>query len=213
MKRIESQDEPHSHDGRRESHCVSRRSFIRGAAVSSLLFRTQLAVPQAAAPLFNDHGRIKPPAPVPDIPLLQHDGRKTTLAHLTLDHATAVQLMFTSCTTTCPIQAAIFQRVQALIPAMAANRIQLLSLSLDPEDDSARALSRWRQRFHAGPNWLAAAPDASDNVSVQRFFGQATGTFAAHSTQVNIIDRRGRLVWRTNELPTSEEIVTILRRL
>jgi len=161
----------------------------------------------------NDHGRIKPPVPVPDVPLLRFDGRKTTLAALTLGHATAVQLMFTTCTTTCPIQAAIFQHVQSLLPEMAGRKIQLLSLSVNPEDDNARALAAWRSRFHAGPQWIAAAPDAAKNSDVQTFFGRASGSYADHSTQVNIVNRRGRLVWRTNELPAAEEIASILRRV
>ena len=117
--------------------------------------------------------------------------------------------MFTTCTTTCPIQAAVFQRVQTLLPAMAADRIQLLSLSVNPDDDSAGALSAWRSRFNAGPNWIAAAPAPSDNRLIQNFFGQARN-YADHSTQVNIIDRQGRLTWRTNELPTAQEIAAIL---
>jgi protein SCO1/2 len=164
-------------------------------------------------PIFNDHGRIKPPVTVPDIQLVRQDGSAVSLGKLVAGHATAVQLMFTSCSTTCPIQAAIFQRVQTLVPEMAAQGIQLLSLSVDPAMDTPQALSAWRERFHAGPNWIAAAPRAKDGPLVQSFFGRASGGFADHSTQVNIVDRRGRLVWRTIELPTAEEIAGVLQKL
>jgi protein SCO1/2 len=194
---------------------VSRRSFLQTFAAASLLPCACLAqsssAAQPTAPAFNaDHGRIKPPVPVPAVPLLRYDGKKTTLAALTQAHATAVQLMFTTCTTTCPIQAAIFQRVQALLPAMSVNRIQLLSISVNPDDDNPAALSSWRNRFSAGPQWIAAAPAPADNQLIQAFFGQARGSYADHSTQVNIIDRQGRLFWRTTELPTSQEIAAIL---
>jgi protein SCO1/2 len=195
----------------------SRRAFLHSLAATSLVMATksfaQTAGSQNTASPNSDHGRIKPPVPVPDVPLLRNDGTKTTLPGITLGHATAIQMMFTTCTTTCPIQAAIFGRVQTLLPGMAASRIQLLSLSVDPEDDNAHALSSWRARFHAGPNWLAAAPAPTDTARIQRFFGQSAGSFASHSAQVNIVDRQGRLVWRTNELPTSQEIATILSKL
>jgi protein SCO1/2 len=192
----------------------SRRVFLHSLAATSLALGTRLAHPQSVSATPNsDHGRIKPPVPVPDIPLLQYDGRNTSLGSLTLGHATAVQLMFTTCTTTCPIQAAIFQHVQSMLPDMAARKIQLLSLSVNPEDDNAPALAAWRSRFHAGPEWIAAAPTAASNADVQTFFGRANGSYADHSTQVNIVDRRGRLVWRTNELPAAEEIASILRRV
>jgi len=196
------------------SRTLSRRRFLRSAAGTSLLLGCRFGSSQSIAATPNsDHGRIKPPVPVPDIPLLQYDGRNTSLGSLTLGHATAVQLMFTTCTTTCPIQAAIFQHVQSMLPDMAARKIQLLSLSVNPEDDNAPALAAWRSRFHAGPEWIAAAPTAASNADVQTFFGRANGSYADHSTQVNIVDRRGRLVWRTNELPAAEEIASILRRV
>jgi len=197
---------------------LSRRVFLRSMAAASVVLSSRFTHGQSVAVTPNsDHGRIKPPAPVPDVPLLRFDGRKTTLAALTLGHATAVQLMFTTCTTTCPIQAAIFQHVQSLLPEMAGRKIQLLSLSVNPEDDNTPALAAWRSRFHAGPQWIAAAPDfvagPASNADIQTFFGRASGSYADHSTQVNIVDRRGRLVWRTNELPAAEEIASILGRV
>jgi protein SCO1/2 len=194
----------------------TRRAFLHSLAATSLVFATnsfaQTAASQNAAPN-SDHGRIKPPAPVPDVSLLQYDGTTITLPRMTLGHATAVQLMFTTCTTTCPIQAAIFQRVQTLLPNMAEKKIQLLSLSINPEDDNVGSLAGWRHRFNAGPEWIAAAPSVADIPAIQSFFGQTKGNFADHSTQVNIVDRHGRLVWRTNELPTSQEIAAILGKL
>jgi protein SCO1/2 len=175
----------------------SRRTFLQALAV-------------AASPI-RGHGKINPPVAVPNIPLVRHDGASTRLLPLVAGHATAVQLMFTACTTTCPIQAAIFARVETKLPDMAARRLQLLSLSIDPEDDTPKALSAWRRRFHAGPYWIAAAPDVADLPSMQEFFGK--GALADHSTQVHILDRQGRLVWRTFEMPTAEEIAEVLQRI
>src|SRR5437773_3557029 len=120
---------------------LSRRSFVQ-----ALL----------AAPIIRGHGKIAPPVPVPDIAVVRHDGVSTTLLPMVKGRATALHLIFTSCTTTCPIQAAIFERVQKMLPGMADHGIQLLSLSIDPENDTPKALSAWRHRFHAGPNWIDA---------------------------------------------------------
>jgi protein SCO1/2 len=162
--------------------------------------------------IIHGHGRISPPVPAPDIAMVRHDGVSTTLAALVRGHATAVQLMFTSCTTTCPIEAAIFERVQRTVPHMEQRGIQLLSLSIDPENDTPKAMSAWLRRFHAGPNWIAAAPAASDVAKLNAIFGKS-GDSADHSTQVQILDRNGRLVWRTFELPRPEEIAGVLQKL
>jgi protein SCO1/2 len=179
---------------------ITRRAFLQ-------------AIPLAVAPTVGDHGKVRPPRPVPDVPLVSNSGAATSLPALVADRATAVQLMFTQCTTTCPIQAAIFERVQQLVPGMQAKGIQLLSISVDPQADTPKALTRWLHRFHAGPGWIAAAPSVEDGPRLQSFFGAPGSGFAGHSTQVNILDRQGRLVWRTVELPTAEEIASVLQKI
>jgi protein SCO1/2 len=177
---------------------LSRRSFVQ-----ALL---------AAAPVIRGHGKINPPVLVPDIPVVRQDAVPTTLLSLLKGHATAVHLMFTSCTTTCPIQAATFQRVQESLPHMADRGIQLLSLSVDPEDDTPKEMSAWLHHYQAGPAWLAAAPATAALARMEEFFGKS-GDSTDHSTQVHIIDRDGRLVWRTYELPTPGEITGILQKM
>lgn len=186
------------------SAAVSRRSFLQ-----ALLAAAVAALPARAV---SGHGQVKPPIPVPDIPILLHDGTSTSLAKLATAHATAVQLMFTSCTTTCPIQAAIFQRVQSQLDTTSSRSAQLLSLSIDPQTDTPAALNFWRQRFQASASWLAAAPSPAGAPLLQDFFAKSNNS-ADHSTQVSLLDRQARLIWRTYELPTAEEILQILRKI
>ncbi len=180
------------------SEVLSRRSFMQVAVL--------------AAPIIHGHGKIAPPVPLPEIEVVRQDGVSTTLLEMLKGRATALQLMFTSCTTTCPIQAAIFERVQKMIPEMKDRRMQLLSLSNDPRNDTPQALSAWRRRFHAGENWVAAAPVEKDVAKLTEIFGKGSDS-ADHSTQVQIIDRNGQLVWRTFELPRPEEIAFILQKV
>ena len=89
---------------------------------------------------------------------------------------------------------------------------QLLSLTIDPEDDTPAALARWLRHYSAaGPAWIAAAPVPRDLPRMQDFFGKG-GDLSDHSTQVNVLDRGGSLVWRTYEFPTPGEIATILEK-
>src|ERR1700733_15155773 len=89
----------------------SRRSFVQTLCCAAPLLAAPLfparlfASPLFDAPIGADHGPIRPPIPVPDINLVCHNGASTTLPRLADGHATAVQLMFTHCTTSCPIGA------------------------------------------------------------------------------------------------------------
>jgi len=185
----------------------SRREFLIGVGAGAF------SVVRLGWAAGSDHGRVRPPVPAPDIPLVGHDGVAITLPRLLAERATALQVMFTVCTTTCPIQGAIFARVQKLIPDQVAHGIQLVSLSVDPAHDTSAALARWLRRFGARPGWRAASPRPADVEQVRTFFGAGRTATDNHSTQVELFDRSSSLVWRTGELPEAEEVAALLRRV
>lgn len=181
-----------------KSDCISRRSFLQAAVLAPQVIR--------------GHGKINPPVLVPNVELLRFDGARTKFLPAVKGHATAVHLMFTTCRTTCPIQASIFRKVQDSMPSMEKSGIQLFSLSIDPENDTPATMSAWLRHYHAGPAWIAAVPAARDLAHLQEFFGKGSDSLD-HSTQVHILDRSGSLVWRTYELPTPGEIAATLQRV
>ncbi len=141
------------------------------------------------------------------------DGASAGLAGMLRGRATALHLMFTGCSSVCPIQGAIFERVQDLLPEQQAAGIQLVSLSIDPRADTPRAMQAWLERFEARAGWIAVAPKPEDLDKVLDLFGQGRNALETHATQVNIIDRRAELVFRTSELPSADAIASILRRV
>jgi protein SCO1/2 len=191
---------------------LMRRHLCAGAAAWAV---TAAALgPRAyAGRVYADHGRVDPPVAVPDVPVRLAHGDPALLAELVRGHATALQLMFTGCSSVCPIQGAIFERVQTLLPDQCERGIQLLSLSIDPLSDTPPAMQAWLDRFGARKGWIAAAPQASDLNRLLDVFGQGRSAVESHATQVNIIDRRGELVFRTPELPSADSLADILRRV
>ncbi len=185
---------------------LTRRSFLAGAAgLAAPLWALGQAPPSS-------HGRVVPPLPLPDLEVTRHDGVRTRLAALTDGKVTALHLMFTRCPSTCPIQAAIFQRVQTLLRE-AHTDAQLLSLSVDPKNDTPEALAAWLREVGAGEGWAALRPHVADLPVLQGVFGARSSSADSHSTQVSVIDRRSRVVWRSIELPAPEEIVAVLKQV
>ncbi len=147
---------------------TTRRSLlIQAAAALSGLALPAAARAQAAA--HSSLGLIEPRLQPPPLPLTLHDGRSTRLEDLLRGKVTALQLMFTGCSSTCPIQGAVFAGVQARLASQAVLGAQLLSVSIDPLSDDARQLAAWRQRFNAGPQWLAASPSVQHNDRLPDF--------------------------------------------
>jgi|tagenome__1003787_1003787.scaffolds.fasta_scaffold20950284_3 protein SCO1/2 len=195
----------------RKNLAPTRRWLLGQAFASLATFSGLSAVGQETSN--EDHGGIVTPIDVPAIPLLSTNGSLETLTGMTRGKATAIQLMFAQCTTTCPIQAAIFQQVQKLLPDSARHRVQLLSISIDPENDTLPAIREWLHRFQAGSEWMAAVPRAKDLPSLQSLFGRARTSVESHSTQVHIVNQRSQIVWRSIELPSAESVAAVLSRI
>ena len=193
---------------------VRRQVCVAAAAAGAAALGSRLTPHARAAVVVADHGRIEPPVPIPDIPVRRAgDGASAGLAGMLRGRVTALHLMFTGCSSVCPIQGAIFERVQDLLPEQQEAGIQLMSLSVDPRVATPRALQAWLERFEARAGWIAVAPKPEDLGRLLDLFGQVRNALDTHATQVNIINRRADLVFRTAELPSADAIASILRRV
>jgi protein SCO1/2 len=167
-----------------------------------------------AAGAHTNAGRVDPPRPAPPLPLTLHDGRANTLARLLAGHSTALQLMFTGCTATCPIQGALFASVQAgLARERAAPGAQLLSLSIDPLGDDAAALARWLRAAGAGPGWLGAVPSVAGVDTIFDFLGGRSRGPDRHTAQVYLFNARAELVLRSPDFPAPAQVQGWLQAL
>lgn len=172
-----------------------------------------LATPPATA--HGGLGPVTPPRAAPPLPLTLHDGRATTLPALLRGRITALQLMFTGCSASCPVQGAVFASLQGLVlGALPAAR--LLSLSIDPLSDDAAALEGWRRRFGAAEGWLAAAPPVRHADAMLDFVEgrSAPGRVAdRHNAQAFLFDAQGRLAYRLAEFAAPRDIAQAMTEL
>jgi protein SCO1 len=159
-------------------------------------------------------GLVRPPVRLADAWVVDQTGRKRLLSALLLEGITALQTIYTGCSSVCPLQGALFSAVQDWIPHIRARYpIRLLSIGIDPLADSPSALHEWLMRFHAGPAWNAATPALPD---VDRIRMALSGSplpldnLAGHSTQVYCFDRNAMLRWRSDDLPRADEVCDVL---
>jgi protein SCO1/2 len=183
---------------------IGRRGFMAGVAAS-------LWVP-ALARAHNNAGVVDPPLSPPAVDVELDDGKHTGLAKLLGGKVTALQLMFTSCGMTCPIQGAVFASAAAKL----GDRIpdaQWLSFSIDPGRDDARALKTWMARFGAHPRWRAARASAKDTERVVELLKAKNPGPDKHTAQVYFFDARGKLAMRSVDFPPAEEILRVMGEL
>lgn len=90
---------------------------------------------------------------VPNVTLLNQDGKKVSLATL-LDSGKPViiDFIFTTCTTICPVLSAGFSNLRTELGEN-ADKVQLISITIDPEHDRPEQMKEYLARFNAGEGW------------------------------------------------------------
>ena len=191
-----------------ETALLSRRRLLGAGALALAAGRHGLSpAHESAGPVAPR--LLSPPA----LRVRTTDGKPALLRDLLKGQITAVQLMFTGCSATCPIQGAIFADAQERL-ASADKKLRLLSISIDPLSDDAPALSRWLNRFGAQPaRWSAVAPAVRDVDPLLDFLrGRSIGV-DRHTAQAYLFDRQGRLAFRTVDMPPGAELVRLMQAL
>jgi protein SCO1 len=154
----------------------------------------------------NSAGVVQPPAKPPPAQLTLDDGRASRLHDLLAGRVTALQLIFTRCRATCPIQGALFGRATRALGDRVAEA-QWLSLSIDPTHDTPPVLAAWLAHFGAVPRWRAARPAPADLLPLFDFLNARNGGADNHTAQVYFFDRAGRLAMRSIDFPPVDAIV------
>ncbi|WP_233805103.1 SCO family protein [Paraburkholderia sp. HP33-1] len=187
----------------------TRREILRATALA-----VTAAVSAKAYAQHGNMGPVSPPVRLTDIPVVDQTGTPRTLEALLSEGVTAVQTIYTGCSSVCPLQGALFGAVQdRMLQARTRYPVRLLSIGIDPFGDLPSALREWLARFNAGPRWNAVTL-ASDDVDRTRteLAGRPTlpRSIADHSTQVYCFDHDAMLRWRSADLPRVEEVCDVL---
>lgn len=118
---------------------------------------------------------------IPDVRLVDMDGAKVSLREgLSGDEPVMLNFIFTSCTSICPVMSATFQQVQESL-GEERNKVRMVSISIDPENDTPARLKEYAGRFEAGPQWRMLTGSQEDSIAVQRAFGAFRGDKMNHA--------------------------------
>ena len=170
---------------------------IGAAFVASLAF----AVPAAA------EGRLD----LPDVALKDQTGRSLRFRTDVLgDRIVALQFVFTSCTTVCPVMGSQFGRLQSLLPE---GRFRLVSISIDPETDTPQRLAAWGERFGGREGWLLLTGSKENVGSLQKACGLFTADVRSHSPTVVVIDGASGRFTRVSGLATAQAVADSMKAL
>lgn len=103
---------------------------------------------------------------IPDVRLLDQDGREVALRELLQSQRVLVNFVFTTCSTVCSPMTAIFSQVQRDLGAKGVRDVRLVSITLDPAVDTPARLKAYADGFGRQEGWtfLTGKPETMAKV-------------------------------------------------
>ena len=143
---------------------------------------------------------------IPDVELIDQLGTSVSLrALLNTDQPVALNFIFTTCTTICPVMTATFAQMRREL-GDAGSDLRLVSISIDPEYDRPDKLKAYSEQFRAGEGWDFLTGDSADIVQVLKSFDSYAGSKMNHQP-VTLLKSPDNSTWtRLDGLASSEDL-------
>ena len=145
--------------------------------------------------------------PTPNIGLIREDGKPVSMVDEMNDGRPVVlNFIFTDCGAICPLMTQTFAEFQRKLGSE-SSRLHLMSISIDPEEDTPPRLREYMQRFRVGPGWNFYTGTEAASVMAQKAFNLYRGDKMSH-TAVTLIRPSPTASWRRIDgLATPDELV------
>ena len=146
-----------------------------------------------------------------DILLLNQNGRQVRLYHdLIKGKVVAINSVFTSCTTICPVLGTNFASLTKKLGTHAGKDALLISISIDPETDTPVRLKSWSEKFHGGPGWVLLTGSKSDVDAALKTLGIFTPDRFSHTPVVLIANDNTKEIKRLSGLASCDKLATTM---
>jgi cytochrome oxidase Cu insertion factor (SCO1/SenC/PrrC family) len=121
----------------------------------------------------------------------------------------AINFIFTTCTTVCPVLTATFRRVQVELENSKSD-IKLISVSVDPTVDTPERLRDFASKFKAGPGWTFVTGEKSEIDSLLQRLGAGVGNKNDHTSMILIGNDTADVWTRTYGLSSPSVLIKVM---
>ncbi len=144
---------------------------------------------------------------VPAVRLVRADGKVVSLPDEMNDGRPIVlNFIFTTCTDICPLMSSVFAQFERRLGAD-ADRVHLMSISIDPEQDTPARLAEYARKFHAGREWQHYTGTLAASVTAQKAFGVYRGGKMSHTPVTLVRAAPGRPWLRIDGFVTPDDLL------
>lgn len=191
-----------------------RRSVLRTLLGSGLCVAGTGLRPARASPATEQLQVLRPKlAPLPAVAITTMQGQarslETELANVV---PLVLNFVFTTCSSSCSVQTAVLAQVQRTLAAR-GRKLQLASITIDPDNDTPEQLRRFARQFNVADGWQFYTGRFDDLLRVQKHFDVYRGSKASHPP-VLLLRRDARAPWlRVEGFPEPAELVALIDAL
>ena len=138
--------------------------------IAAILLLAVFLIPHQAAAESRKYKRSVEQYAIPDVVLVNQDGARVKLSSLLSgDQPVVVDFIYGTCTTICPVLSAGYANLQRKL-GPEGRLPKLVSITIDPENDTPYVMKEYLKRFRAKPGWDFLTGSRSDINAVMRAF-------------------------------------------
>jgi protein SCO1/2 len=121
---------------------------------------------------------------LPDINVVRQDGKTVSfLKEINDGRPVILNFVFASCSAICPMLSHLFAKVQTKL-AKNGQKFHLVSISIDPENDTPAVLIEYGKKFAAGSHWDFYTGTSENSLAIQKAFDAYRGDKMNHSSVI-----------------------------
>lgn len=149
----------------------------------------------------------------PAVRLVRDDGKSVSLPDEMDDGRPIVlNFIFTTCGSICPLMSSVFAKFERRLGAD-ASKVHLMSISVDPEQDTPARLRQYARKFHAGLGWQHYTGTVAASITAQQAFDVYRGAKMSHSAVTLMRAAPGKPWLRIEGFVTPDDLVREYREL
>ena len=150
---------------------------------------------------------------LPVVTLVRDDGTSVALAdELNDGRPVVLSFIYTTCTTVCPLTSQTLSELQRKLGA-SRDSVHLVSISIDPEQDTPARLREYAKKFGAGPEWQHYTGTLAASQAAQRAFDVYRGNKMDHAPAMLVRAAPGAAWVRIDGFATADQLMAELPTL
>jgi len=150
---------------------------------------------------------------LPATQMVRSDGTKASFPQVIDDGKPVVlNFIYTSCTAICPILSQSFSEFQQRLGAE-RNQVHMVSISIDPEEDTPKRLTEYAKRFEAGRQWGFYTGTEQASLTLQKAFQAYFGDKMHHRPVTFMRAAPGQPWVRLDGFATPDDLMKEYRQL